>query len=76
MSRSAIHAAVGVATLVALVAATTAFGLSAVPPALADHAFTVATGMAVGAIALTAAVVTAAYFRLRLPRDNDAWIYW
>jgi hypothetical protein len=78
LSLPAIHKTIGAAigTVLALVAIATALIIAAVYPALNGHVIAVATGMGVGAIALAVTIGTALLRRLRLPNNNDAWVFW
>jgi hypothetical protein len=63
-------------TVLALAAVATALILAAVRPALHGHVLALATGIGLGTIALTVTIATAAIWRLRLPSNNDAWVFW
>ena len=73
-SSNTVAAVIGAA--LALVAIATALIIAAIYPALNGHAIVAATGTGIVAIALAAFTVTRALRRLRLPSNNDAWIFW
>lgn len=77
MSKPAIHQAIGpaIGTVLAFVAIATAFMIAAYP-AFNGQFIAVATGLGIGAIALAASVAAAAFFRHRLPSNNDGWVFW
>jgi hypothetical protein len=50
--------------------------IAAIDPALNGHVVAAATGTGIVAIALAVLTVTRALRRLRLPSNNDAWIFW
>jgi hypothetical protein len=69
-----IGAAIG--TALALLAIATALIVAAINPALNGHVIAVATGIGIGVIALVVTIVTVVLSRLRLPSNNDAWVFW
>jgi hypothetical protein len=78
LSRLSIHQTIAAAigTVLALVAIAAALIIAAVYPTLNGHVIAVATGMGIGVIALAVTIATAALCRLRLPSNNDAWVFW
>lgn len=78
MSKPAIHQAIGAAigTVLAFVAIAAAFMIAAVYPALNGRFLAFATGVGIGAIALAVSIAAAAFFRHRLPSNNDGWVFW
>jgi len=78
LSRLAIHPTIGAAigTVLALVAIAAALIIAAVYPALNGLVIAVATGMVIGVIALAVTIAIAVLYRLRLPSNNDAWVFW
>lgn len=78
MPRLAIHETIGAAigTVLALVAIADALIIAAVYPTLGGNVIAVAAGVGIGAIALAVPVATAVFWRLRLPSNNDAWVFW
>jgi hypothetical protein len=77
LSQPEIHKTIGAAicTIMALVAIATAIIITAAFPALNGHVIAVATGMGIGVIAF-AVSITLVLFRLGLPSNNEAWIFW
>ena len=59
-----------------LIAIAAALIIAAVFPALKGHVIAMATGTGIVLIALAATTVRHVLRRLRLPSDNDAWIFW
>ena len=64
-----------IGAILSLVAIATGLIIAAVHPALNPHVIAVATGMSIGVIALAVTIATA-LCRLRLPSNNDAWVFW
>lgn len=73
-----IHKTIGAAigTVLALVVIATVLIIAAVYPALDRYVIAVAAGTVIGVIGLAVAVAVAIVHRLRLPTNNDAWIFW
>lgn len=67
-------AAIG--TVLALVAIAATLIIAAVYPALTGLVIAVATGLLIGVIVLAVTIALAALYRLRLPSNNDAWVFW
>ena len=67
-------AAIG--TFLALVAVATGLLIAAVYPALNTLVIALTIGLLVGTVALVATIAIAALYRLRLPSNNDAWVFW
>ena len=72
-TRNPFGAAIGI--VLALFAIATGLIIAAINPALDGHVIALAAGIGVGMIAL-AVIATRAVSRLRLPNNNDAWIFW
>jgi hypothetical protein len=68
--------AAAIGTGLALLAIATALIVAAINPALNGHVIAVATGIGIGVIALAVSIVTVVLSRLRLPSNNDAWVFW
>jgi hypothetical protein len=78
LPRLPIHQAIGAAigTVLALVAIADALIIVAFYPALSGYVIAVAAGMGIGAIALAVHIATGVFWRVRLPSNNDAWVFW
>lgn len=78
LSRLAIHPTIGAAigTVLALVAIAAALIIAAVYPALNTLVVALTLGLLIGALALVATIAIAALYRLRLPSNSDAWVFW
>lgn len=78
LSKLAIEKTLGAAigTVLALGAIATALINAFVYPALDGHVIALAIGMGVAAIALAGTIAATVLYRLRLPSNNDAWVYW
>lgn len=69
-----IVAAIG--TVLALGAIAATLIMAAVYPALNGVIIAVASGLLIGVIVLAVTIAIAALYRLRLPSNNDAWVFW
>jgi hypothetical protein len=74
----AIHQTMGAAigTVLALIAVADALIIVALYPALGGLVFVVATGVGIAAFALAIPFASAAFWRNRLPNNNDGWVFW
>jgi hypothetical protein len=78
VSLPAIHKTLGAAIgmVLALVAIATVLIIAAFYPALNGHVIVVCAGAGFVAIAMAVFTVTRVLRRLRLPSNNDAWVFW
>jgi len=65
-----------IGTVLALVAVAAAIIIAAVYPALNTLVVALTLGLLIGALALVATIAFAALYRLRLPSNSDAWVFW
>lgn len=71
--RVAVGAAIG--SILACVAIASAFVIVAINPTPNGYITAAITGIGIAGVALAVAIVTVVLHRLRLPDNNDAWVY-
>lgn len=69
-----IGAAIG--TVLALAVIAIALIIAAVNPQLNGHVIALVSMTGIGVIAVVITTATAILYRLGLPSNNDAWVYW
>ena len=71
--RATVGAAIG--GVLAFVAIASALVIAAINPTPNGYIIAAITGLGITSIALVVTIVTGVLYRLRLPDNNDAWVY-